>query len=119
MGIMKNLRRGAAFPVNTIRRHSRAAVPVRGGGRLLEGFVNSAGSAIGAAAGIAIGNAVTKVADGAADSVVNDMKMENEKKQMAIREQKKVNDLPPICPHCGAATVGKLVCDYCDCKIVE
>jgi hypothetical protein len=88
-------------------------------GALIGGLINSAGSAIGAAAGVAIGNAVNKVADQAANNVVNDMKMESEKKQMAINEQKKVNELPPICPHCGAATAGKLVCDYCDCKIVE
>jgi hypothetical protein len=76
-------------------------------------------SAVGMAVGGALSQAANRVADEAVDGVVNDMKIAKEKKNMALREQQKVNDLPPICPHCGAATAGKLVCDYCDCKIVE
>ena len=62
------------------------------------------------AIGNAIGHAANQVANEAVDGVVTEMAFDNEKK---------ANELPPICPHCGAATAGKLVCDYCDCKIVE
>ena len=74
---------------------------------------------IGNAIGSAVGTATEKVAGAAVDGVVNDMKIAQEKKRMALDEEKKVLNLPPTCPHCGAATVGELVCRYCDCKIVE
>ncbi len=84
-------------------------------GNAISGVSWSAGNAI----GDAIGHAANKVADEAVSGVVNDMKIAKEKKNMALENEKKANSLPPICPHCGAATAGKLVCDYCDCKIVE
>jgi len=71
------------------------------------------------AIGNAIGHAANQVANEAVDGVVTEMKINKAKKQMAFDNEKKANELPPICPHCGAATAGKLVCDYCDCKIVE
>ena len=82
-------------------------------------FDRIVGNAIGSAVGSAVGGAVGKVTDAAVDGVVQDMKMSQERKQMALDEEKKVLNLPPTCPHCGAATVGELVCRYCDCKIVE
>lgn len=85
----------------------------------VNGLLNRASNAIGNAAGAAIGEAVDKIADQAVDNVTSDMKMNNERKQMALEQDKKAMNLPTHCPHCGAGTNGKLVCDYCDCKIVE
>lgn len=91
--------------------------------RLISNVVNSAGRAlgrsIGDSVGDALGDAVGKVTDQAANNITADMKMASETKQMALDEQKKVNDLPATCPHCGAPTNRQLVCEYCDCKIVE
>ena len=87
--------------------------------RVIGNAVNGVTWAASNAIGNAIGNAANQVANDAVDGVVTDMKINKEKKQMALNQEKKALGLPPICPHCGAATAGKLVCDYCDCKIVE
>ena len=86
---------------------------------LFDKMLNSATNAVGNAVGNAAGTVLNQVAGSVADSVKNDIKINDEKKRMELAEQKKAMSLPPICPHCGARTVGKLICDYCDCKIVE
>jgi hypothetical protein len=39
--------------------------------------------------------------------------------ELAIKEQKQISDLPAKCPHCNAPTNKSLVCEFCQCKIVE
>lgn len=38
---------------------------------------------------------------------------------MKMAERLKEENLPPLCPHCGAPTNKKIVCEYCGCKIVR
>lgn len=38
---------------------------------------------------------------------------------MKMAERIKEENLPPLCPHCGAPTNKKIVCEYCGCKIVR
>ena len=38
---------------------------------------------------------------------------------MKMAEKIKEENLPALCPHCGAPTNKKIVCEYCGCKIVE
>ena len=87
--------------------------------RVINNAVNTVTWSASNAIGQVIGQAANQVASEAVSGVVTDMKINKEKKQMALAQEKKAQSLPPICPHCGAATAGKLVCDYCDCKIVE
>ena len=68
----------------------------------------SASSEIGRAAGRAVGSVVTQATEG----ITDDMKAKNELKR-------KEENLPSKCPHCGAPTNKKIVCEYCSCKIVE
>ena len=51
-------------------------------------------------------------------SIIN-FTVANEYKFMAVEEQRKINNLPPNCPHCSAPTSGKIVCEYCKAKVVE
>ena len=78
-----------------------------------------------AAIGSAIGVAATMVASEVARNITADMKLEQEKKniqieqsKIALEEQKKAQNLPPQCPHCCAPTNKKLVCEYCNCRII-
>lgn len=100
------------------------------GDAFLGGIVNSASAAIGSAAGVAIGAAVTKVVDQELENYSEEQKLNNQKKRMnlmeeherkkmALEEEKKAQDLPTNCPHCGAPTNKKLVCEYCECKVKE
>ncbi len=94
--------------------------------RVVDNVTSSASSAI----GNSIGNAVGGVASEATKSLTNEIKDYNQDKEIArkqealnaelsMEEQRKSASLPPNCPHCGAATEGKLVCAYCDSKIIE
>jgi len=91
--------------------------------RIINNVANSAsrslGRAIGDGVGNAIGDAASKLGSQAVENVTTDMKVANEQKEMALDEQKKALNLPPICPHCGAPTSGKLVCEFCDCKVIQ
>lgn len=91
--------------------------------RVINNVANSAsrslGNAIGNGVGNAIGGAAEKLGNQAVENVTTDMKVANEQKEMLVDEQKKALNLPPTCPHCGAATTGKIVCDFCGCKIVQ
>lgn len=94
--------------------------------RVVDNVTYSASSAI----GTAVGNAVGDVANEATKSLTNEIKDYNQDKEIArkqealnaelkMEEQRKSASLPTNCPHCGAATEGKLVCAYCDSKIIE
>lgn len=86
--------------------------------RLIRTVVNEAADSVGDAIGDAVGGAVEKVTDQAANNFVEDMKRDNEVKQMKIEEQKKITQLPSHCPFCKAPTTGQLVCEYCNSKIM-
>lgn len=97
--------------------------------RIIRTVVNEAADSVGDAIGDAVGDAVGKVTDQAANNIVNDMKRDNEVKQIQIEEQKKMSEfkmeqeykktqLPSHCPFCQAPTTGQLVCEYCGSKIM-
>ena len=88
-------------------------------GSLIDSASRGLGHSLGSAVGGAVGGAVGKVANQTAENVTTDMKVANEYKFMAVEEQKKINNLPPNCPHCSAPTSGKIVCEYCKAKVVE
>lgn len=81
--------------------------------------VGEASESIGDALGNAIGNSVGKVAAQATENLTTNMEIANEQKKMALDEEKKAQELPGTCPRCGAPTNKKIVCEYCDCKIVQ
>jgi len=87
-------------------------------GNMLENVARSSSYSLGSSIGRAIGNAVGEVASQAADNVTTNMEVENERKRMALEEEKKITDLPSNCPNCGGPTSGSLTCEYCKCKIV-
>lgn len=102
-------------------------------GSAVNNVTTSLGNAIGNQVGAAIGQSVSgateefannaskaasEVVDQGSKTLNNTMKMVDKTNQMAIDEKEKVLNLPPICPHCGAATEGVLVCRFCGCKIV-
>ena len=39
--------------------------------------------------------------------------------KMILDQKMKEEDLPPHCPHCGAPTKKKIICEYCGCKIIK
>lgn len=82
------------------------------------------------AVGRAVGDAVGDIASEAGKSLTNEIKEMNQDKEielknkalnaeLAMDEQRKSANLPTNCPHCGAPTEKKLICDYCDSKIIE
>ncbi len=87
--------------------------------RTLNSAGNALGQGIGNAVGNAVGNAAGKVVEQAGEGIATDMQVANEAKMMVMDTQKKISNLPPHCPHCGAPTSGVLVCEYCNCKIVQ
>lgn len=72
------------------------------------GAAYSLSSELGHAVGKAAGSVVTQ----ATESITDEMKAKN-------NQRRKEENLPPNCPHCGAPTNRKLVCEYCACKIVQ
>ena len=87
-------------------------------GNLINGIISNAADSVGDAIGDVVGNAVGKVANQASDNMVNEMKRENEIRDMQVEEQRKITELPSHCPHCKAPTNGQLVCEYCNSKIM-
>lgn len=82
------------------------------------------------AVGRAVGDAVGDIATEAGKSLTNEIKEMNQEKEiklknnalnaeLAMEERRKEANLPPNCPHCGAPTENKLVCNYCDSKVIE
>lgn len=97
--------------------------------RIIRTVVNEAADSVGDAIGEAVGDAVEKVTDQAAQNIVNDMKRDNEVKDIQIGEQRRMSEikmeqeykktqLPSQCPFCKAPTTGSLVCEYCNSKIM-
>lgn len=86
--------------------------------RIIRTVVHEAADSVGDAIGDAVGDAVGKVTDQAANNIVNDMKRDNEVKEMELEEQRKITQLPSHCPFCKAPTTGQLVCEYCNSKIM-
>lgn len=89
-------------------------------------IIGNASREIGTSIGNAIGNGIEQVGQEATKSITTDMKAQNKEKEIAIqrkelefKEEEKAKNLPPTCPHCGAATEGTIVCRFCECKIVE
>lgn len=87
-------------------------------GNLINGIISNAADSVGDAIGDVVGNAVGKVANQASDNMVNEMKRENEIRDMQVEEQRKITELPSHCPYCKAPTTGQLVCEYCNSKIM-
>ena len=94
--------------------------------RIVRNVASSASWGIGRGIGNAIGNTVEQVGQQAVKGVTTDMEAKNQEKELEMKrkelevaEEEKAKNLPPTCPHCGAATEGQLVCRFCDCKIVE
>lgn len=94
--------------------------------RVVDNFTASASIAVGRAVGDAVGDIATE----AGKSLTNEIKEINQEKEielkknalnaeLAMEEQIKASNLPPNCPHCGAPTENKLVCEYCDSKVIE
>lgn len=94
--------------------------------RVVDNVTSSASHAIGRAVGEAVGD----MAKEGASTLTNEIKEHNQEKELELKqnrlnaelsfnEQRKAEELPARCPHCGAPTNKKLVCEYCDCKIVE
>ncbi len=90
---------------------------------LLDRIVSNVVSSASYSAGHAIGDAIGNMAGEGINSVTTDMKIQNEEKMNAyhdaVDEREKLQNLPATCPHCYAPTNGKLVCEYCKCKIIE
>ncbi len=38
---------------------------------------------------------------------------------LELEKKRKIENLPTHCPHCGAPTNKKIVCEYCGCKIIK
>ena len=76
--------------------------------RALNNVINNASDEIGKAVGDAAGNVVAQTTE----NYTTDMKLKNEQK---IKEK----NLPAKCPHCGAPTNEKIVCEYCGCKVID
>ena len=74
----------------------------------LHNVVGNASDQIGRAVGEAAGNVVVQ----GAENYTTDMRLKNEQK---IKEK----NLPAKCPHCGAPTEEKIVCEYCGCKVID
>ena len=87
--------------------------------RVISNVVSNATREIGRSVGNAVGNVAGTVTNQAAENWVTDMQVKNEQKKMAVEEERKALNLPPNCPHCGGPTTGKLVCEYCKCKVVQ
>ena len=86
---------------------------------VINNVVGSASREIGRSVGNAIGSAAGTVTNQVAQNVTTDMQVKNEQKKMAVEEERKALNLPPNCPHCGGPTTGKIVCEYCRCKVVQ
>lgn len=98
--------------------------------RVINRVVDNVTASASVAVGRAVGDAVGDIATEAGKSLTNEIKEINQEKEielkknalnaeLAMEEQRKVSSLPPNCPHCGAATENKLVCEYCDFKVIE
>ena len=73
---------------------------------------------IGNAVGAAVGSAIGSVADQIVENVTSDMKLEQEKKRMALEKQKKIENMVARCPYCTGPTTGKEYCEYCGSKLI-
>ncbi|MBO5476011.1 MAG: hypothetical protein J5982_05905 [Bacilli bacterium] len=98
--------------------------------RIINRVVDNVASEASSAIGIAVGNTVESMATEAGKSLTNELKEKNQQRELEIKqnainaelkmeEQRKSADLPTHCPHCGAPTNKNIVCEYCECKIVE
>lgn len=98
--------------------------------RVINRVVDTVASEASIEIGRAVGEAVGDIASEASKSLTNEIKEINQDKQielqnkalaaeLAINEQRKSANLPTNCPHCGAPTERKLICEYCDSKIIE
>lgn len=94
--------------------------------RVVDNVTASASYAVGRAVGDAVGDMATE----AGKSLTNEIKEKNQEKEIALKnnalnaelameERRKEANLPTNCPHCGAPTENKLVCEYCDSKVIE
>lgn len=76
---------------------------------------------VASAAGQAVGNAVSQVTNQAAQNKVNEMKLQAQAKVDAANRQRQINEkidnLPDVCPQCGAPTGYVLHCEYCGCRL--
>ncbi len=75
---------------------------------IIHNFVGGASSEIGRAIGKTAGGVVEQLSE----NYQTEQDLRNE------RRRKEAN-LPANCPHCGAPSNSVLVCEYCNCKIVE
>lgn len=98
-------------------------------GNAINNVTASASRQIGDAIGNAAGNALSNVANEATESMTLDLQRANEAKRLAnekevqakrheMEDLEKIQNLPEKCPHCKAPTTKKIVCEYCDCKVV-
>lgn len=98
--------------------------------RVINRVVDNVTSQASIAVGRAVGDAVGDIASEAGKSLTNEIKEMNQEKEIELKRnalnaelemanQRKASNLPPNCPHCGAPTENKLVCEYCDSKIIE
>ncbi len=90
---------------------------------VVNNVVSSMSHSAGHAIGNAVGNAIGNMAGEGINSVTTDMKIQNEEKMNtyheAVEQRQKLQNIPAICPHCSAPTNGKLICEYCQCKVIE
>lgn len=87
--------------------------------RIINNAIGNATQSASDAIGSAVGDAVGNMASEGLNTITTDIKVKNEEKLMDLAERKKAENLPAHCPHCGAPTNKKLVCEYCNCKVVE
>ena len=98
--------------------------------RLLNKVADTVGDKVGDSVGDALSSVVKEVGSQAGSNLTSEMKMQqenrvlnnkiaSEKKMMDLEEEKKDQDLPSACPHCGAPTVKKIVCEYCGFKVID
>lgn len=98
--------------------------------RVINRVVDNVTASASIAVGRAVGDAVGDIATEAGKSLTNEIKEMNQEKEielkqnaldaeLAMEEQRKTSNLPPNCSHCSAPTENKLICEYCDSKIIE
>ncbi len=109
---MNYINRPQGFPTRRIRR----------GNSLINSLIGSTltgvGVSLGSKLGSVISESVDKLADETVDNLTKEMRLKNVQKEMELSEAKKLNNIPLKCPHCGAPTVKKLLCEYCNCNVM-
>ena len=92
----------------------------------VRGTSRHAGYALGSVIGVAAGAVANEVAHEVAQNITADMRAQQEEKnlqlerrKMELEEEKKANNLPLHCPHCNAPTNKKIVCEYCNCRVIN